>query len=355
MEKQWKISSYVSGDEHQIKDLQKLIYGDELEPEKESSGFWKWEFINNPYEKAFINTAKVDKKIVGHYAVIPLEYKLLDDIVKAGLVVDIMTHPDYRKQGMFVSLGRSSMDWMKNNGFAFSTGYPYKDNVMPGHKKVGWEEVFDLNVYVIPIDTKNISVTLSKNKIKQKMLNLGLKTYITFRKYKCSSKDKNIKITKLERFPKNIEKFFDKVNDDFSFIQNRTFEFLKWRYDDTPDRKYGKYFLYDKEMLSGYVVVRKMKIFNLSTLFIVDMLGITNFHYELLLDHIYNLYSRSNIDLISFAVSPNTKIISILKKKRFLKSGSKFHLISYDCGQNLQLIRDNSQNSYITSHDFDVM
>lgn len=355
MEKQWKISSYVPGDEHQIKNLQKLIYGDELERGRESTDFWNWEFINNPYEKTFINTAKVDKKIVGHYAVIPVSYILLDNIVKAGLVVDVMTHPDYRKQGMFVSLGRSSMDWIKNNGFAFSTGYPYKDNVMPGHKKVGWKEVFDLDVYVIPINTKNLSETYSKNKIKQKLLNLGLKTYVTFRKYKCSSKDRNIKITKLGGFPKNIEIFFDKVNDDFSFIQNRTFEFLKWRYDDVPNRKYMKYFLYYKEILSGYIVVRKMKIFDLSTLFIVDMLGINDSYYKFLLDHIYRLYSSSDIDLIAFALSPNTKISSILKKKRFLKSDFKFHLISYDCNSYLQQIKNSADTSYITSHDFDVI
>ena len=81
------------------------------------------------------------------------------------------------------------MDWIKNNGYAFSTGYPNKDNVMPGHKKVGWEEVFDLNVYTIPINTENISKIYSKNKIKQKALKFALIVYTKLRKYKLLSKD----------------------------------------------------------------------------------------------------------------------------------------------------------------------
>ena len=125
MDIKWKISPYQHGDESQIKKLQKEIYGDELEPEKNSIDFWKWEFLCNPFGKAFINTAKVNKKVVGHYAVIPIEYILLNKIVKAGLAVDAMTHSKYRKQGMFVSLGRSSMEWIKNNNYAFSTGYFY--------------------------------------------------------------------------------------------------------------------------------------------------------------------------------------------------------------------------------------
>lgn len=355
MDIKWKIAPYEPRDEYQIKHLQKLIYGNELEPEKETIDFWYWEFLNNPLGKAFINTAKVKKKVVGYYAVIPIEYKLLDKIIKAGLVVDVMTHPDYQKQGMFVSLGRSSMDWIKKNGYAFSTGYPHKDNVMPGHTKVGWKEVFDLNVYVMPINIKNISITYSKNKIKQKLLNFGLKFYSLLRKYRCTSNNSNIKIIKLEEFPKNIINMINKIKDNFSFIQNRTYKFLKWRYDDVPNRKYEKYYLYEKDLLSGYIVVRKKKRFNLLTLFIVDMLAVEDYLYEILLDKIYRLYNNSNIDLIAFVVSPNKQIKKILRKKRFIKSNFKFKFISYDCKNYLQILKNNSHNSYITLHDFDVI
>lgn len=354
MDVKWIISAYQPGDEKQIKDLQKEIYGDELEPEKESIDFWKWEFLDNPFGRAFINTAKVDKKVVGHYAVIPIEYKLLDKIVKAGLVVDVMTHPNYQRQGMFVSLGKSSMDWIKKNGYAFSTGYPYKENVMPGHKKVGWEEVFDIDIYIVPINTKNISIAYSKNIFKQKALNLGLKIFKIFKKYRYSSNGE-ITIEKLDKFPTNIENFINKIYPNFSFIQSRTPKFLKWRYELIPNRNYDKYFIYEKNVLSGYVVVRKMKLFTLSTLFIVDILAYNDYLFEKLLDYVYKSYKDSSIDLIAFGISPNSKIKSILRKKRFHKSNYKFHLISYDCGSYLQLIKSNINTSYITPHDFDVI
>jgi len=354
MDVKWIISPYQPGDETQIKDLQKLIYGEELEPEKESLDFWKWEFLENPFGEAFINIAKVDKKVVGHYAVVPLEYKLINKMVKVGLVVDVMTHPHYQRQGMFVSLGKSSMNWIRNNGYAFSTGYPYKENVMPGHKKVGWKEIFDLDIHIIPINTENISRVYSNNLIKQKALNLGLKIFKIIKKYKYSS-GSEVKIEKQDKFPINIENLINKINEDFSFTQNRTLTFLKWRYELIPNRKYEKYFIYEKNVLSGYVIVREMKLFNLSTLFIVDILAINDYLFKKLLDHVYSLYNKSSVDLIAYAVSPNTRIKSILRKKRFLKSNYKFHLISYDCGNYLQIMKNNINKSYITSHDFDVI
>src|SRR5690606_12961649 len=76
------------------------------EPEKGEPDYWRWEFVDNHAGPARLFVAEDDSKtgtdrIVGHYAVIPQRF-ILDDLdLRGSIVVDVMTHPDYRFQGMF--------------------------------------------------------------------------------------------------------------------------------------------------------------------------------------------------------------------------------------------------------------
>ena len=59
-----------------------------------------------------------------------------------SIVVDVMSHPDYRKQGMFTALGRAGLADAGQAGIDFSFGFPIRKEVMPGHLKVGWRHLF---------------------------------------------------------------------------------------------------------------------------------------------------------------------------------------------------------------------
>lgn len=116
---------------------------------------WKFEGISaTPPSREFI--AEVDGHLTGYYAALPLEYRVQGKQARVALVVDVMVHPHSQGQGIFRRLGLFSCEQLKSEGFDFTTGYPIRPQVMPGHLKVGWQIAFAMPTYVSILSSKTI-------------------------------------------------------------------------------------------------------------------------------------------------------------------------------------------------------
>lgn len=116
-----------------------------------SEEYYKWKFQSFPTEnlKSYEYVAlKDNEEMVGYYAAIPYRYKIGDEILNVGMVCDVMTSSKYRGVGIFTKLGRFSTEQFGKEGLAFSTGYPIRKTVLPGHIKVGWKVAFDMPLYM---------------------------------------------------------------------------------------------------------------------------------------------------------------------------------------------------------------
>ena len=72
------------------------------------------------------------------------------------MVCDVMTHPEARGQGVFTKIGRYATEKMKEQKIHFTTGYPIRPEVIPGHIKVGWEKPFQLPLYLRPLKSNDL-------------------------------------------------------------------------------------------------------------------------------------------------------------------------------------------------------
>ncbi len=88
-----------------------------------------------------------DGRMIGYYAALPLSYQVAGAASVAGLVCDVMTHSSMRGKGVFTKQGFYATGEMGKNGVDFCTGYPIRQEVIPGHIKVGWKIAFPLPVY----------------------------------------------------------------------------------------------------------------------------------------------------------------------------------------------------------------
>src|SRR5271157_118253 len=118
---------------------------------------WDWQVVRNPEGETFIGLAEFEGNLVGNYSVMPQEY--LDEagnIIRVGLVVDVMTHPDYQGRGIFVAIGKYTLPQaVEKLGLTFTIGYPFTETtlnaVIPGHKKVGWALCNRISFYMLPL------------------------------------------------------------------------------------------------------------------------------------------------------------------------------------------------------------
>ena len=107
-ERLWKTRSYVPGDVDGILALRRAVFGDldrvRLKPE-----IWRWQFVDNPAGAGYVRLAERDGAIVGQYAAIPTRFRLNTGVGEErtfAMSCDTMTHPDYQRQGMFVTLAQ---------------------------------------------------------------------------------------------------------------------------------------------------------------------------------------------------------------------------------------------------------
>lgn len=118
---------------------------------------YNWKFGSFPSEvPSYQYVASEPEELVGYYAAIPFQYQIDKKIYVCGMVCDVMTHPDRRGKGIFTKIGHYSTNEMKAQNLAFTTGYPIRPEVIPGHIKVGWKIVLEMPMYLRVVGVKTL-------------------------------------------------------------------------------------------------------------------------------------------------------------------------------------------------------
>lgn len=267
----WKIRRYDEENPDKILELRKKCFPRE-DLEKQKKEYWTWEFRDNYAGQSYIYAACDRDDVVGHYAVCP-SFINVNGINRCGsIVVDVMTDPDYRYQGMFTALGRYSLDDVEKKGVDFSYGFPIRKTVMPGHIKVGWKIAFPLPVYVYPVSFYRMFKHFLPSKIISAILSLIPQMFFNISGFFHGNYLLTLKWDEKMGDSAEIAKFLSKIRRQHRIIQERSKEFITWRFDSNPYRKYEYLKIFDlKKEMVGYAILRRTGIFGLDCMIIVDM------------------------------------------------------------------------------------
>lgn len=357
-ERIWAIRRYKEGDEKQIIQLLDLVFRN-IESEKLEEKYWRWEFIDGPFGDAKIWVAEDDDKIVGHYAAIPMRVKVDKEIITGAIVVDVMTHPDYRYQGMFASLGERATKDAGMEGLHFFMGYPTRKNVIPGHLKVGWFIVGSIPVLVKPLILDNIIRRYIKNKILHRMAkslaNIALKVFFRTKKIEDVV---GVSIHAVSSFDEQVDDFWQKTSNSYRFIGVRDKKFLNWKFVDNPYRKYKIFIAKKDEKIIGYIVLRVVRKSGINGVLIVDMLTLPDYINvsAQLIDTAIDYCNDNGIDVIGCLMPKNTLYFKILKKKGFIKTPKKYgFIIHINSSRVTREQLDNMDGWFLTWGDIDVV
>jgi hypothetical protein len=110
---------------------------------------YRWKFKSFPSAvTSYEYVTESSDGMLGYYAAIPYRYMIGDRVQTVGMVCDVMTSTRSRGQGIFTKLGSFATDQMRRENLDFTTGYPIRPAVIPGHLKVGWKIAFKLPMYI---------------------------------------------------------------------------------------------------------------------------------------------------------------------------------------------------------------
>jgi len=300
-----------------------------------SEEHYLWKFKSFPCkdkERAYEYVAIIDDELIGYYAAIPYEYKLDGKIVSAAMVCDVMTGIKARGKGVFTKLGNYSTEEFRKEGLAFSTGYPIRPEVIPGHKKVGWSFPFQ-----IPMYGKFLRLNAFLHNRRKAFLipfaNLAIYVYNTVFKiipqsgnHMCVERYDASQIAQIPGFPEFIQAW----QADTPISLNKSIDFFSWRLG-APDKQYEIIVLRDirNQRICGYSIVSKISKESVPCLGVMDfiLLNDSKGYSGSLLREIENTAIKNDCELILMMMLHHKAMHYKIKWSGFLKTPFPFSFI----------------------------
>lgn len=357
MRKDWFVRDYKKGDEQKINGLFNSIFH-----KNRSMDDWNWEFKENP-EGVKLLVAVDNDNIVGHLGSLHRGIKIGQKNTLASLEVDGMTHPDYGRRGIFISLGKKLLSDSKKEDISIVLGFP-NEKALPGHRKLNCIELFSLNVMIRPVNFQNIAKKMFSNRfirlIGEKM---GKFTFRVLYREKKGKHDEDVTIKTVSRFDERFDRFWEEVSSSHPIILTRNSRYLNWRYFECPEKRYQIFIAENKERVLAMVVMRVFERFGLKNGTIVDILAIQNHEtvVQSLLQKSMMHLKEKKVDLMACSIPQWSKYKKILRKCGFVNCPKRLNpkkepFIIYPISKDIDMdMIKNPRNWFITWGDTDVV
>jgi hypothetical protein len=238
------ITLYAAGDELNICELFKQVFGSPKLIER-----WKWQFAANPYEAPQIALARdgATSRLVGQYAVIPVSINWLGNPVKGAQAVDTMIDAQFRGLGIFERMAHACYESLLKSKVEILYGFPNRPALGPRLRNLDWERLFTLPSYSARLSCYEFLKRLAPIPA---LPRLGDLTYRAFCSLRLSARIafarlrlRGLKFRRSNSVPTNYDSFWKAVKQTevISIWKDRSY--LKWRYDQCPDRRYEYFFI----------------------------------------------------------------------------------------------------------------
>lgn len=336
-----------------ILSLRKIVFG-EMEKDKLEPRFWRWEFMEAPDGKALIYIVQDGERIIAHFADIPRRFSVNGEAVLATLSLDLMVHPDYRREGLFTAMGRYGAQRVKQKNGLFMTAFPIRSETIQGLIKIGWEKVVQLPVIVYPIRFSGIVDRYLRFKPLSILIG-GVATCLYLLRFGWSKgkKAEGIQIEEVVQLDEAFDDFWQGASRLFSVLGVRTRQYLNWRYVKHPTRRYTVYQAIEEGKMKGYIVLRTVRLLSFSSAVIVDLLALDERALFALVEKGVQHSREAHVDLLGFMVPKTHPYYHSLKRWGFLRSLKAFSFMIFDHVQKKNL--SHLEGWYVNWGDTDVL
>lgn len=213
------------------RELFTLCFPESINAGTNKGAHYQWKFQSKQCVSSQY-TVSESEKLLGYYAAINFPYIINGEKHSVAMVCDVMTHPDARGRGLFTKLGAYATQAMEVDSFSFSTGYPVRPEVIPGHLKVGWIKALPLPVYILPLKSRAI-LSIFKLAFISPLVDIVLKLIKTIFSGLFDRADKSLSVAQYSVQDILVDTSYQTFIDDWkatvACCLDKTPEFLKWR------------------------------------------------------------------------------------------------------------------------------
>lgn len=349
----WRSRLFRNGDEQAIIDLYTIAINRNIEMCE-----WKWMFQNGPAGPAILHLADDDGILAGQYAIIKANLQIQGISVQGAQSFDTMTHPDYRKQGVFVTLAKDVYACAASQGVQLIYGFPNMNSLHGFTKHLNFFNLDDLPVVWRPLRTWEMLQLKVKNRLFCRVLGKLFQTgfNLTFPIHPKSGSA--LEIQKAVSFPPiESNDLFHRLSMKFPNMVVRDWKFLKWRYEDNPRFNYDIYLAWRGKSLDGYCVTRYSEQHGLPCCHIVDIFSdpVDRLAINGLLTHSLNEATKRTAT--AFCLLPRTSpFMPYLKRLGFIFTRRKVpYILRINSDEISRSMIDNIEQWHISYGDADFV
>jgi hypothetical protein len=229
-----------------------------------------------------------------------------------------MVHPDYRRQGIFKTLGMKMLASPKASGRSLSFGTPGKQS----HQGfVKWLSALDMCELPLLVKVVDWGTVLKKHyKIPAFAGKLLGYAFERITSQSPSPQDAEIEIEEITSFDERINKFWEKASKLKEIMVVKDMKYLNWRYIDKPGNKYKIFLAKKGEEIIGFIVL-KLEKGALPQGYIFDLLTLPSEATvaEILISKAVKYFKEEGAAIISCLMLQQTPYYRILRKLGFIR------------------------------------
>ena len=334
LNKEFTVRLYRPGDELEIVSLLQLTFGGwpHLDMKCSSLDHWRWKYGDNPAEPMCITVAISQNEIIGCQHSVQNRIKIGDEVFLCGIVSDLAVHPDFRRMRVHTRMTEVRTEFKKKTGISltyFMSGNPIVINAYSKkrpqfpHSVQNLVRIRDISAHLKAIPEKNAWLM----KLGFHVVNFRNDLRNAFRI--PVSQSPGLSVYNVSRFDDRIVEFWKQVSTNYSFIVERSRDYLNWRYCDTRAGDFVVKTAEEDGRLLGYSVLKINKhLRDYPIGFIVDLLTLPDRldAVEILVADAVKYFDKNDVNIVNYLVVKDHPNESVFKRHGFLDSRIKLRL-----------------------------
>jgi predicted N-acetyltransferase YhbS len=334
-QRKWVPRAYRDGDQEGIYELLKIVYPNEQYDYDKWLRQWHWMYRENPVGDGYIWVADDNGRIVGHSAAIPIMMKIGGSLIRGRLASNAMTHPDYRRQGMYRILTKHKIDELVENGLRIAYDFGGKSPTYPIDAK--YFEAFSVCTTRALVKPYNWRNTLQAKFTNPLLVTLGaiggnLMQNVFYRAKKTPAAQ-GLSIVNTTQFDSRINDLWSRVFDQYQIIVVRNQDYLNWRYVSIPDITYTILVAENAGEICGYIVFRSVAKGELKIGVIFDFITESVTAGQCLVAKAVACLKQEKVDLVACSTVLNSSYLKSYRRNGFISVpfvGHGFVVLSTD-------------------------
>ena len=234
---------------------------------------YRWKLVETPLRVDTTTAwlAESGDRIVGQYAGTPIRFQLDGEVVSALHGCDVMTAPDFQRQGVLTQLGTTAREAWAGGGITLVTGLHYGGWGSRRHF-LGWREQFRLLNFWCPLRLDHVirrSVRVPPPG--HQVLTAVGKAWFRSRTQIREPESPDLTVTPVSRPGPEFDAMWDRIGGAYESLVVRDRAWVTYRYADAPHADYRIMLARRGEDPVGYIALRVLEHSDHISSLIVDL------------------------------------------------------------------------------------